>query len=91
MFWREGRRFRGGGGTHLALRARSTLWLLQAHPKKGSAILWPSVTSDDLNSQLYATHHQALPVIKGVKYAANAWIHMRSCVPSSSPHPARPS
>lgn len=67
-----------GGGTNFPYISSAGEDGLTAHPKKGSAILWPSVTSDDLNSQLYATHHQALPVIKGVKYAANAWIHMRS-------------
>jgi prolyl 4-hydroxylase len=24
------------------------------------------------------THHAALPVIKGVKYGANSWIHLRN-------------
>ena len=44
-------------------------------PKAGKAVFWPATldaepfTSDD------RTHHEALPVEKGVKYAANFWIH----------------
>ena len=44
-------------------------------PKAGKAVFWPATldaepfTSDD------RTHHEALPVTKGVKYAANFWIH----------------
>ena len=30
---------------------------------------------DDPRRQDARTHHQAKPVIKGLKYAANAWIH----------------
>ena len=46
-------------------------------PKTGRAVLWPSVLNDDPNSIDQRTDHQALPVKKGVKYAVNAWIHMR--------------
>lgn len=45
-------------------------------PKKGSAILWPSVENDNLYKQDKNTFHQALPVIKGRKYGANSWIHL---------------
>ena len=45
-------------------------------PKKGRAVLWPSVVSHDLKMQDPMTHHQARPVIAGTKYAANAWIHV---------------
>jgi len=45
-------------------------------PKAGKAILWPSVLNTDLNAPENFTYHEALPVIKGVKYAANAWIHL---------------
>lgn len=46
-------------------------------PKKGKALLWPSVINEDPEQMEYRTHHQAMPVIKGVKVAANAWIHLR--------------
>lgn len=44
-------------------------------PKKGSALLWPNVKDDDPMERDPRTHHEALPVTKGVKYGANAWIH----------------
>ena len=44
-------------------------------PKKGRALLWPSTL--DSNPELIdtRTRHEAKPVIKGRKFAANAWIH----------------
>ena len=44
-------------------------------PKKGSALLWPSTRSDDVYKIDQRTLHQARPVIKGTKFAANTWIH----------------
>jgi prolyl 4-hydroxylase len=49
---------------------------LAVRPRKGSAVLWASV-GDDLHQQLHETHHAALPVIQGTKFAANAWVHLR--------------
>lgn len=44
-------------------------------PRKGKALIWPSVL-DALPEKMDArTRHQALPVTKGTKLAANAWIH----------------
>lgn len=51
---------------------------LTVEPKKGSAILWPSVMNDDVTQLDQNTHHAALPVRKGIKLAANAWIHLRN-------------
>ena len=45
-------------------------------PKKGRVILWPNVLNDNNMEDDPSTEHQALPVIKGTKYAANAWIHL---------------
>lgn len=45
-------------------------------PKRGRALLWPSVLNDDPMKKDGRMRHQALPVEKGLKYAANAWIHM---------------
>lgn len=44
-------------------------------PKKGSAVLWPSVRDDDPMERDPRTEHQAEVVGAGVKYGANAWIH----------------
>lgn len=46
-------------------------------PKKGRAVLWPSVLNMAPETMDDRTLHQALPVEKGVKYGANAWIHLR--------------
>jgi len=59
-----------GGGTNFP-RLDITV-----QPKRGSAVLWPSVLSADPTSMDPRTHHQALKVEKGVKFAANAWIHL---------------
>ena len=60
-----------GGGTDFP-RLNITV-----QPKKGRALLWPSVLSDHVTRQDARTHHQALPVGPGgLKYAANAWIHL---------------
>ena len=47
-----------------------------AEPKKGMALVWPSMTND-LKEMDDWTWHEALPVEKGIKYGANAWIHLR--------------
>jgi len=49
---------------------------LTVRPKLGRAVLWPSVKSSDLLTGEQKTHHEALPVAAGVKYAANLWIHL---------------
>jgi len=45
--------------------------------KRGRALLWPSVHNEDPHKKDFRTEHEALPVIKGIKYGANAWLHMR--------------
>lgn len=45
-------------------------------PRKGRAVLWPNVYMDDLEEVDDRTIHEARPVIKGMKYAANSWIHL---------------
>jgi prolyl 4-hydroxylase len=37
-------------------------------PKKGSALLWPSVLDEDPEKKDFRTDHEALPVLKGIKY-----------------------
>lgn len=45
-------------------------------PKKGRALLWPSVLDSDPEQQDSRTMHEAKPVIRGRKFAANSWIHL---------------
>ena len=45
-------------------------------PKKGRALIWPSVSNDDPHFWEPRTHHEAKPVIRGRKLAANHWIHL---------------
>ncbi len=61
-----------GGGT------RFPLLDITVQPKKGRALLWPSVLDEDPESKDKRTDHEALPVLKGLKYGANAWIHSRN-------------
>ena len=42
---------------------------------KGSAVLWPSVTDADPDVDEPMTNHEGLPPDKGIKYAANVWVH----------------
>lgn len=60
-----------GGGTDFPLLDLTVM------PKKGNALLWPSVLDQAPESKDGRTDHQALPVEKGIKYGANAWIHSR--------------
>jgi prolyl 4-hydroxylase len=46
-------------------------------PKRGRALIWPNVKDEDPNVWDKKTKHQALPLIKGMKYGATAWFHMR--------------
>ena len=55
---------------------RFTKLNLTVAPKKGSAILWPSVLSHNPYATEQGTYHEAVTVNKGVKYAANFWIHL---------------
>lgn len=45
--------------------------------KRGRALIWPSVHNDNPHQKDIRTEHEALPVIKGIKYGANAWLHQR--------------
>ena len=44
-------------------------------PKRGRAVLWPNVLDFDPFSIDPRTEHQAMPVVKGIKFAANIWAH----------------
>lgn len=61
----------GGGGTNFDQLGITVM------PKRGRALLWPSVFDADPNEKDGRTTHQALPVTQGIKYGANAWFHQR--------------
>ena len=45
-------------------------------PKKGRALLWPSTLNHNPEAIDSRTMHEARPVLKGRKFAANSWIHL---------------
>ena len=49
---------------------------ITVEPKKGRALLWPSVLDSSPMSKDNRMFHQALKVEDGTKFAANGWIHM---------------
>jgi prolyl 4-hydroxylase len=59
-----------GGGTNFPSLG------LTIQPKRGRALLWPSVLNDAPMNKDRRMEHQALPVERGTKFAANAWLHM---------------
>ena len=61
----------GGGTRFTALDPMITV-----KPKKGRALLWPSVLNSKPRDRDPRTDHEALPVEKGTKFAANGWIHL---------------
>jgi prolyl 4-hydroxylase len=60
-----------GGGTHFPQLD------VTVQPKRGRAVIWANVLDDSSDSIDLRTEHEALPVEKGIKYGANAWIHQR--------------
>lgn len=44
-------------------------------PKLGSAILWPSTYDSEPMKEDERTTHEAMPVLEGIKYGANMWVH----------------
>jgi len=55
----------------------STRRSLKVKPKAGRAVLWPNVMNHDVVERDMRTRHEAIPVEQGVKYAINAWLHLR--------------
>lgn len=59
-----------GGGTHFTVLNKTV------QPRKGRALIWPSVKDDAPSERTdHRTQHEAKPVLQGVKYAANLWLH----------------
>jgi prolyl 4-hydroxylase len=61
-----------GGGTNFPSLDLTVM------PKSGKVVIWPSVLNEDPNARDDRTDHQALPVIKGVKYGEFAWFDLAS-------------
>ncbi len=49
---------------------------ITVNPRRGSAVLWPSLMDVNVSLPELLTHHEALPVEEGIKFGANLWIHM---------------
>ena len=49
---------------------------ISVKPKRGRAVLWPSTLDASPGDIDPRTTHAALPVKKGLKFAANSWIHL---------------
>jgi len=60
-----------GGGTRFS-SPQSDLTVM---PKQGRVVIWPSVLNTNTTAEDLRTFHEALPVEKGIKYGANAWVH----------------
>lgn len=50
---------------------------IDVRPKRGMAVVWANLNDKDMKKRETGTWHEALPVIKGVKYGANAWYRLR--------------
>lgn len=50
---------------------------LDVAPKKGRALLWPSMLNEDILAYDVRTFHAAIEVKRGLKFGANAWLHLR--------------
>ena len=61
----------GGGTRFTALDPMITV-----QPKKGRAVLWPSVLNSNPRDRDPRMDHEAMPVERGVKFGANGWYHL---------------
>jgi len=50
---------------------------IKVTPKKGMALIWANVLDEDPHMEDMRTWHEGRTVVKGLKHAANLWIHMR--------------
>lgn len=56
-------------------------WMdVNVSPKVGRLVIWPSVLDGNPLDIDDRTNHEAMPVSRGQKFAANAWFHLRSVV-----------
>ena len=49
---------------------------IAVRPKKGRALVWPSVLDEDPKFWDARMYHEARDVLRGEKMAANHWIHL---------------
>mmetsp|Transcript_63135 Transcript_63135/g.104974 ORF Transcript_63135/g.104974 Transcript_63135/m.104974 type:complete len:459 (+) Transcript_63135:120-1496(+) len=49
---------------------------ISVRPKRGRALLWPSVLNHEPTARDDRTEHEAIAVNKGTKFAANYWLHL---------------
>jgi prolyl 4-hydroxylase len=66
-----------GGGTQFPFLN------ITVQPQRGRIVMWSNVLHTQPNIYDLRMIHQALPVVSGVKYAANLWIHQRHLHPPS--------
>lgn len=59
-----------GGGTQFPRLGNLTIT-----PQTGKVLIWPNVLDSQPNHKDLRTKHRALPVVSGIKFGANAWIH----------------
>ena len=64
-----------GGGTRFPYLKDEHGAPIVVQPKRGSAVFWPHGMEHNLWQKDDRTHHEAMPVSKGLKKAANYWIH----------------
>ena len=50
---------------------------LKVKPRKGRVLIFPSVLNEFPDELDERTEHEALPIIKGQKFVANSWLHLR--------------
>ena len=68
-----------GGATRMTnLTEKDSGIFVDVQPKKGMALVWPSVLDEDPMTLDNRTFHEALTVLKGQKFGANAWFHNRN-------------
>merc|ERR1719174_1389688 len=76
MYLNEG--MEGGETRFTTLRGENDHdFYVDIKPKRGMAVIWPSVMNGDPTRIDERTYHESLYVKKGKKYASNAWIHLR--------------
>ena len=68
----------GGGETRFTWPFGTKGPYIDVKPKRGGALIWPSVLDADLATRDDRTWHQALPVTMGRKYGANVWFRLRN-------------
>jgi prolyl 4-hydroxylase len=66
-----------GGGTQFTnlFPNEDEVISIEIAPKRGRALIWPNVLNEDPTQKDESTFHSGMPVLNGIKYAANVWFH----------------